>query len=351
METLDDYDYELPAELIAQAPSQVRSASRLLVMPRARDAAGLGDHAFSDLPELLRAGDLLVVNDTRVIRARLFGRKPGGGRVELLLERIQSDTEALVQARSNRPLRDGTVIGLTPAASAERTSRFEVEIIARQHSFYMVRARTAWAELLEQCGHLPLPPYIDRAPERRDEDRYQTVYAERPGAVAAPTAGLHFDAALLERLSGAGIAHMPLTLHVGAGTFQPVRGDLDSHRMHAERYAIDAELCARIESTRAGGGRIVAVGTTVVRALESAAQAWPAPGAPRPTAGDTELFIRPGFQFQVVDALITNFHLPRTTLMLLVSAFASRERVLDAYRHAVKARYRFFSYGDAMLIQ
>jgi S-adenosylmethionine:tRNA ribosyltransferase-isomerase len=344
---LDDYDFELPMELIAQAPTPVRSASRLLVLDRAHGRTS--DQQFAQLPNLLRAGDLLVVNDTRVINARMRGVKASGGSVEILLERQLSDDLALAQVRTNRPLRPGATVELFDANSATLAG-LVLSVVARHADLFELRASQPWELVLGTCGQLPLPPYIEREVGSADAERYQTVFAAAPGAVAAPTAGLHFDAAMLRALAAAGIEHQALTLHVGAGTFQPIRGDIASHKMHSERYQLDAALCAKIASTRAAGGRIVAVGTTVVRALESAALAMGPPYALGAHAGDTQLFIRPGFQFRIVDALITNFHLPRTTLLMLVSALSSRQLLLDGYRHAVRERYRFFSYGDAMLV-
>jgi len=332
-----DFSYELPAELIAQAPLPGRSASRLLACDGATGT--LRDLAFWDLPELLAPGDLLVLNDTRVLPARLRGTKPTGGAVEILLERLTGDRTFLAQARSSKGFRPGSTIELPGGARAEVTGRagdlFEMELDTAAEDYFTTH------------GEMPLPPYIGRPAGPADRERYQTVYAREPGAVAAPTAGLHFDAALFEALAARRVEVARLTLHVGAGTFQPVRvDDILEHRMHPERVRVDASVVDAVAATRVRGGRVVAVGTTVVRSLESAARS----GRLTPLEGETDLFIYPGFRFRVVDALITNFHLPESTLLMLVSAFAGRERVLEAYRHAVAARYRFFSYGDAMFV-
>jgi len=329
--SIDDFDYELPPELIAQHPSETRSGSRLLCP----SGQILADHRFADLPQLLSPGDLLVFNDTRVIKARLLGEKASGGRVEVLVERVLSEREALAQVRASKPPRVGSVLRLA--------GPLELEVLAREDEFYRLRFPGGVFELLERHGGVPLPPYIGHAPRSEDELRYQTVYARAPGAVAAPTAGLHFDEPLLAALEGRGVESAYVTLHVGAGTFQPVRVKrLAEHHMHGERYAIPRATVDAIAATRERGGKIVAVGTTTVRCLEAS-------GA---TAGsaETELFITPGFGFRVVDRLITNFHLPRSTLLVLVSAFAGTEAIRRAYRHAVDQRYRFYSYGDAMLI-
>jgi len=336
---LSDFRYELPPELIAQQPLAERSASRLLVADARRGL--LEDRVFRELPDLLAAGDLLVFNNTRVIPARLFGRKDSGGEVEILIERVLGPHEAQVQLRASKPPKVGRHIDLADGT--------RVRILARELDFWRVAFETdePLEEVLARIGHVPLPPYIDRADTAADRERYQTVYAEKPGAVAAPTAGLHFDVPLLERLDAMGVGRGFVTLHVGAGTFQPVRvDDPTRHQMHREWIEVDAALIERIAATRAAGGRVVAVGTTVVRALETCA----ASGEPRSYRGDTQIFIYPGHRFRMIDALITNFHLPESTLLMLVSAFAGREFVLGAYRHAVAQRYRFFSYGDAMLL-
>jgi S-adenosylmethionine:tRNA ribosyltransferase-isomerase len=333
-----DFAYELPAELIAQSPLAERAASRLLVLDAASGACV--DAQVRALPRLLRPGDLLVLNDTRVLPARLFGHKPSGGRVEILLERSLGGTEALVQLSASKPIRVGLQIATAGGA---------VEVIARAADLWHVRLPDAADEFFERWGSTPLPPYIHRPPAEADRERYQSIFAREPGAVAAPTASLHFDAALLQALTARAVKQTFVTLHVGAGTFQPVRtDDLAAHTMHAERVTVSAAACAAIAAARAAGGRVVAVGTTVVRALESAARAGA--GELAPWSGETRLFITPGFRFQVSDALLTNFHLPESTLLMLVCAFAGQEAVLGAYAHAVRARYRFFSYGDAMLL-
>jgi S-adenosylmethionine:tRNA ribosyltransferase-isomerase len=335
----DDFTYQLPPELIAQNPLAERSASRLLGLDAATGA--VRDGKFTDLPGLLRAGDLLVFNDTRVIPARVYGRKGSGGRVELLVERVLGGGRILALVRSSKSPKTGGVLQLDGGVEARIAGRqddlFEIELASGVDA-------VAW---LERVGHMPLPPYIERLDNDTDRERYQTVFADRPGAVAAPTAGLHFDRPLLERLAAAGIASARVTLHVGAGTFQPVRAErLADHRMHAEWLEVTAATCEAVATTRATGGRVVAVGTTAVRSLETAA----GDGTLRPFSGETRLFITPGYRFRAVDLLITNFHLPESTLLMLVCAFAGTEQVLAAYRHAVAARYRFFSYGDAMLI-
>lgn len=335
MLTLDDFDYLLPPACIAQAPLDERSASRLLVMT----GAALEDCQFVDLPNLLAPGDLLVMNDTRVLHARLFGQKATGGQVEVLVERVTADDEVLAQVRASKSLKPGGRLRLEDA--------FDAEVIGREGEFYRLHFPDNAIELIERHGRLPLPPYIERAAANADEERYQTVFARERGSVAAPTAGLHFDATLLERLrdKGIGIAHV--TLHVGAGTFQPVRvHDLSEHRMHREHYHVPQATVDAIAATRKRGGCIVAVGTTTLRTLESAA----AEGSLKVGAGETALFITPGFNFRVVDVLITNFHLPKSTLLMLVSAFGGLEAIRTAYRHAIDTGYRFFSYGDAMFI-
>ena len=295
---------------------------------------------FGDLPGLLAPGDLLVVNDTRVINARLHGVKDTGGAVEILVERIETDRVALCQARSSKPLRPGRIVNV---------SGWRLRVVEREGEFFRLEFPVAVGGFLEQFGETPLPPYIERAPERCDSRRYQTVYAARPGAVAAPTAGLHFSKCALARLAERGVEMSAITLHVGAGTFQPVRTeDVARHRMHAERYEIPPETAANVRACRQAGGRVVAVGTTVVRALETAAAAA---GGIRAGSGETSLFITPGYRFRAVDALFTNFHLPESTLLMLVCAFVGYDRVMSAYAQAVQARYRFFSYGDAMFCE
>ncbi len=334
---LSDFDYHLPEDLIAHQPAAQRSASRLLRVP---ERSPLQDRRFDELPELLAPGDLLVVNDTRVIKARLLGSKAdSGGRIEVMVERITGEHEALAQIRASKPPRAGTALRLGDSRA---------EVRSREGEFYRLRFDDPVLVALDRDGRLPLPPYITREPEAPDETRYQTVYAREAGAVAAPTAGLHFDAALFERLSARGVPRANVTLHVGAGTFQPVRHeDLSKHRMHTERYTIPPETVAAVAQARARGARVIAVGTTSLRALESRAAA---DGSLSAGSGETDLFITPGYPFRVVDALITNFHLPRSTLLMLVSAFAGVDRIREAYAHAIGNRYRFFSYGDAMLL-
>lgn len=334
-----DFDYELPPELIAQHPAERRSASRLLCL---EPDGSLADRQMTDFPGLLKAGDLLVFNDARVIPARLRGIKDSGGQVEVLIERVLDGTHALAQVRASKPPKPGSRLLL---AEQSMTARVE----GREGEFYRLGFETDDLQAdLEQHGELPLPPYIAHAPCGEDLERYQTVFARVPGAVAAPTAGLHFDEALLAAVAARGVETGFVTLHVGAGTFQPVRVEqLADHRMHAERVGVSEDLARRVNETRAGGGRVVAVGTTVVRALESAATA---DGRCHAFDGETRLFITPGYAFRTVDALLTNFHLPESTLLMLVCAFGGYQRVLAAYRHAVAQRYRFFSYGDAMFL-
>ena len=334
-----DFDYELPPERIAKHPLPDRSASRLLVLHRA--TGELDDRGIRDLPDLLAPGDLLVLNDTRVIPARLFGRKPTGGKVEVLMERLLSRKRVLAQLRFSRPPAPGSELILAEG--------LKVEMEGQDGRFWVLRFPddTDAADFLERHGEAPLPPYIDRAPRPEDRDRYQTVYASRPGAVAAPTAGLHFDEPLLSRFSERGIGRVFVTLHVGAGTFQPIESaDIRDHRIHSERLSVSAEVCAHIQRTRERGGRVVAVGTTSARALESAVRH----GRARPFEGETELYLYPGRSFAVTEGLVTNFHLPRSSLLVMVCAFAGRAATLRAYRHAVDHDYRFYSYGDAMLI-
>jgi len=335
--TLSDFDYALPPDLIAQAPADKRTSSRLLHV--AGDA--FADLHFRDLPELIAPGDLLVLNDTRVIRARLIGRKPTGGRVEALIERIVDRNEAWLQIKASHMPKIGSSIDFAGRATAT--------VVARDERLFRLRfdIDEPLLEWLERHGEVPLPPYITRQVGDDDARRYQTVYARYAGAVAAPTAGLHFDTSMLAALARRGVGTAFVTLHVGAGTFSPVESkDLSQHRMHAERFDVPATTAQAIAITRARGGRILAVGTTTLRALESAADA----GGVQPLTGETRLLIIPGFRFRVVDRLLTNFHLPKSTLLMLVSAFAGMETVRRAYRHAVAKRYRFFSYGDAMLI-
>jgi S-adenosylmethionine:tRNA ribosyltransferase-isomerase len=334
-----DFHYDLPRDLIAQFPAEPRSASRLLVVDAV--SGHLEDRRFVDLIELLRPGDLLVLNDTRVIPARLFASKESGGHVEVLIERVLDEQRALAQLRANKPARSGARLLFDETISAV--------IVERVDQFYTLHfnGTETLTNILQRLGHVPLPPYIERADEPRDRERYQTIYARRAGAVAAPTAGLHFDQPMLARLASAGVQVGFVTLHVGAGTFQPIRdSDIRQHHMHAERVDVSEQVCTQVAQARARGGRVVAVGTTVVRALETAARE----GQPTPFTGETRLYIYPGFRFQVVDVLLTNFHLPGSSLLVMVCAFAGRQCVLRAYHHAVAQRYRFFSFGDAMLV-
>jgi S-adenosylmethionine:tRNA ribosyltransferase-isomerase len=334
-----EFRFDLPKALIAQQPLPARSASRLLKLDR--ESGAIRDGRFTDLLDELHQGDLLVFNDTRVIPARLPGRKATGGRVEVLVERVEDDRRVLVQIRASKSPGERSLLLFDNGV--------EATVEARVGEFYTLAftGDQTVNEVLETQGHVPLPPYIERQDFGEDRERYQTVYARSPGAVAAPTAGLHFDGSLLNRLSQKGIVQACITLHVGAGTFQPLRvEDVSKHRMHPERVIVGEQVVAAIERCRAGGGRIVAVGTTSVRALESAG----ASGTPRPYSGETSLFITPGYRFRVVDALITNFHLPESTLLMLVCAFGGYGAVMNAYRHAVEAGYRFFSYGDSMYL-
>ncbi len=334
-----EFDYALPPELIAQHPATERTQSRLLHLDAPTGA--LADLRFADLPGLVAAPDVIVLNDTRVVKARLAGRRSTGGKVELFVERLVGENEALALIRSGHPPKPGSE--LTVGANVR------VEVLGREDDLYRVRFPDARVEdVLERDGAVPLPPYIVHPPGPEDAERYQTVYAERRGAVAAPTAGLHFDAPMLERLAAQGVRIARVTLHVGAGTFQPVRVDkIESHRMHRERYEVPQAAVDAIHAARAAGGRVLAVGTTALRALESAA----ADGELRACAGETELFVYPGYRFRVVDRLLTNFHLPRSSLLMLVAAFAGLDTIRRAYAHAITMRYRFFSYGDAMLIE
>jgi S-adenosylmethionine:tRNA ribosyltransferase-isomerase len=334
-----DFQFELPPALIAQAPLPQRSASRLLVLPAA--PAPVEDRSMTDLPALLEPGDLLVFNDTRVMPARLFGHKESGGRVEILIERVLGTHEAKAQLGVSKSPRAGTRLRLDDGTP--------VTVLDRDGEFYLLRFECTepLEKLLLRSGRLPLPPYIQRVPGADDAERYQTVFARELGAVAAPTAGLHFDETLLGALRERGVESGTITLHVGAGTFQPMRAEkLDEHVMHSEWLNVGAELCEKIAQTRARGRRVIAVGTTVVRALESS---W-RDGAVQPFAGETRIFIFPGRPVRSIDAMVTNFHLPESTLLMLVCAYAGRERTLAAYRHAVEQGYRFFSYGDAMLV-
>lgn len=334
-----DFHYELPPELIAQSPLAERSASRLLVVPNDQD--DFIDKTVRDLPEFLRSGDLLIFNDTRVIPARLYGQKESGGRVEILLERITSGHEVRAQIGASKSPKADSKITLDEGTV--------ITVLGREGEFYRLRFETTepLEKVLLRAGRMPLPPYIQRDADITDDVRYQTVFATQLGAVAAPTAGLHFDEDLLANIKAMGVEFGHITLHVGAGTFQPMRAEnILEHTMHREWLNVGAELCSQIAKTRARGGRVIAVGTTVVRALETAYR----DGEVKPYADDTQIFIFPGIKVKSVDAMITNFHLPESTLMMMVSAFSGRERILSAYQHAIEQRYRFFSYGDAMLL-
>ncbi len=337
---LADFDFTLPPELIAQHPAAERSASRLL---DGRGAAPV-DRVFRELPSLLDAGDLLVFNDTRVIKARLHGRKAdSGGAVEALVERVLPGDEVLMQLRASKSPRAGSVIRFADAFDAEVLGRAGAD-----NALFHLRLPSDPLALLDMHGHVPLPPYIRHGDDADDERRYQTVFADKPGAVAAPTAALHFDDAVLQKLAARGVQTAKVTLHVGAGTFQPVRAErIEEHHMHSEWFEVDGACVAAVRAAHERGGRVLAVGTTSVRSLESAARAG---GSLQAMRGETDIFITPGFEFRVVDALVTNFHLPKSTLMMLVSAFAGHAHVMALYRHAIETRYRFFSYGDAMLL-
>ena len=336
---IEDFDYKLPKKLIAFEPAQHRDSSRLLIV--SKSTGQLIDQRFADLLTWLRAGDLLVLNDTKVFPARMLGNKSSGGKVEILAERILSDGTVKAQLKSNRTPKIGSVILIEENLVAE--------ILDRQEEFFILQfnQQQPTLEIFEQYGHVPLPPYIEREDEAEDLERYQTVYAKHAGAVAAPTAGLHFTSDLLNNLTHQGVQTATITLHVGAGTFKPVKvQDPAQHIMHSEHATVSQSTCEKIKATKSQGGRVVAVGTTCARALESAAMQ----GELIPFSGETDIFIYPGFVFNVVDALITNFHLPRSTLLMLVSAFAGCANIKRAYQHAIQSRYRFYSYGDAMLI-
>ena len=330
---VSDFNYSLPDELIARHPTAERRGSRLL------DVGGeLTDRQFAELPSLLREGDLLVFNDTRVIPARLQGHKETGGRIEVLIERVESESTALAQVRASKTPKPGSRLLFGDA---------EAKVVSREGEFFSLAFSTPVMPLLERSGEVPLPPYLDRPAEPADDERYQTIYAKDPGAVAAPTAGLHFDSAMLDETRQLGVRHAWLTLHVGAGTFQALRKEnIEENRLHSERVEVDQSVCDAVTETRESGGRVVAVGTTSVRALECAS----AGGELQPFHGETDLFILPGYRFQSTDAMITNFHLPQSSLLMLVAAFAGTERILNAYRHAVREKYRFFSYGDSMFL-
>ena len=334
---LSDFDFELPEALIAREPAVTRSGSRLLEV----GPSDLVDRHFVDLPALLSPGDLIVFNDSRVLRARLRGNKSTGGSVEALVERILTPSEALAQLRMSKPAREGSGLSF---------GRARAEVLARRGEFWHLRFDGPVLEILDREGEMPLPPYIDRAARLTDDERYQTAYARHPGSVAAPTAGLHFDEPLLQALEQRGVQRAFVTLHVGAGTFQPVRvDDISQHRMHSELYHVPEATVQALGEARKRGGKVVAVGTTSLRTLEAAAGAGA--GEIAPGWGETDLFITPGYPFRVVDTLVTNFHLPRSTLLMLVSAFAGSERIRKAYAHAIERQYRFFSYGDAMLLK
>lgn len=340
---LSQFDYHLPPELIAQEPADKRTHSRLLHL----DAQStLHDLKFTNLPDLLMPGDLLVFNNTRVIKARLRGHKDSGGKIEVLVERITSPKTALAHIRASKSPKAGTALIIDDA--------FSIQVLGRQDELFELEFPERVLDILERHGSTPLPPYITHTASAEDEERYQTVYASEPGAVAAPTAGLHFDVPMLEELDQRGIQRAFVTLHVGAGTFQPVRvQNVDQHVMHSEHYVVPPETLSKVAAAKARGGRVVAIGTTSVRALESVAAGLNerAVGDTTPAEGDTRLFITPGYKFGLVDALVTNFHLPQSTLLMLVSALAGMEPIKQAYEHAVQSRYRFFSYGDAMFIE
>jgi len=331
---ISDFTYELPDELIAQYPAADRRGSRLLELDN-----GLTDRTFAELPDLLRAGDLLVFNDTRVIKARLAARKETGGKAEILIERVQGECAVLAHIKASKSPKPGGRLLLADDVVAEVTGR--------QGGLYTLAFSVAVLPFLEAHGEVPLPPYLGRDAETDDVQRYQTIYAKDPGAVAAPTAGLHFDDAMLEETLSKGVKHAWVTLHVGAGTFQSLREeDIRANRLHSERVEVSSECCAAVNATRQAGGRVIAIGTTSVRALECASTS----GAIRPFSGETDMFILPGYEFRSVDAMLTNFHLPESSLLMLVAAFCGKQRIIEAYEHAVREKYRFFSYGDAMFL-
>lgn len=344
MKRVSDYSFNLPEELIARYPKAERSASRLMVVNG--DTGDYQDQHFTDILAQINAGDLLVFNNTRVIPARMFGQKETGGKVEVLVERILDDERFLAHVKVSKTLKPGTKVRLEDQVDAEMITRHDALFELKIHSDKTV------LQVLESIGHMPLPPYIDRPDEDSDKERYQTVYGKVPGAVAAPTAGLHFDDTLLEAIKAKGAELAFVTLHVGAGTFQPVRVEnINDHIMHAEYVEVPEDVVSQIERTKANGGKVIAVGTTSVRSLESAAKiSLEKHGKLKAFYGDTDIFITPGFEFQVVDALITNFHLSESTLLMLVSAFSGYEHIMAAYQHAIEEQYRFFSYGDAMFL-
>lgn len=334
-----DFNYILPAHLIAQNPLENRTASRLLYMNK--QSGELSDRQFTDFIELCQPNDLLVFNNTKVIPARLFGHKQTGGKVEILIERLLDEHSAIAHVKASKAVKAGAII--------ELDSGFSCEVLGREQDLYRLRfnGEQPLLAILAQIGHIPLPPYITRADNQRDFSRYQTVFAQQEGAVAAPTAGLHFDEAMMAKIQAKGIAQVFVTLHVGSGTFQPVRVEnLAEHIMHQEYFAVSQPAVDAVQQTRAKGGRVIAIGTTAVRALESASQS----GDLQADFGDTDLFITPGYQFKSVDAMLTNFHLPESTLLMLVSAFAGYQNIMRAYQHAITQQYRFFSYGDAMFL-
>lgn len=330
---ISDFSYDLPDELIARYPATERRASRLLEVGK-----HLRDRGFAELPRLLRAGDLLVFNNTQVIPARLHGKKETGGRVEILIERVTGTTSALAHVRASKSPRVGTQLSVADTA---------VEVMGREGGLYHLKFASPVMELLDNVGEMPLPPYLERAAEETDTSRYQTVYARDPGAVAAPTAGLHFDEAMFDETRAMGVGHAYVTLHVGAGTFQALRQEqVAENKLHSEQVAVNQSVCDAVAETRANGGRVIAVGTTSVRALESASSS----GTLQSFKGETDMFIVPGYRFKSVDAMLTNFHLPESSLLMLVAAFSGKRRIMRAYQHAVQEKYRFFSYGDAMFL-
>ena len=339
----DDFYFDLPDELIAQQPCEQRSASRLLHLARGPEGGSLQHLQFSDLPDLIQPEDLLVFNDTRVIPARLYGQKATGGKIEVLIERLVDENHCLAHVRASKTPKINSLLHIG------NTGEYTLKVDARQNDLFVLSSsgETGLTDIMQQAGHMPLPPYITRADEDVDFERYQTVYSKNPGAVAAPTAGLHFDELILEKLKEKGVQSTYVTLHVGAGTFQPVRAEnIEDHHMHSEYLEVSQATVDACRQARERGGRIIAVGTTAVRSLETAS----ASGSLEPYSGETDIFIYPGYQFRSVDAMVTNFHLSESTLLMLVSAFAGRETVIDAYRQAIENRYRFFSYGDAMFI-
>ena len=341
-----EFHYQLPQQLIAQKPSDIRSHSRLLHY--SRQDQSIRHRQFGDILELIRPGDLLVFNNTRVIPARMYGHKESGGKVEILIERLTSETRCLAHVRASKTPKPGNKIHLSNPEQPE-SPQFTVEVEGREGDLFILSAEsgTNMATIMEAIGHMPLPPYISREDTVEDFSRYQTVYADSPGAVAAPTAGLHFDDALLEKIAKKGVDSAFVTLHVGAGTFQPVRSEqIEDHDMHFEYLEVSQETVDKCRETRENGGRIIAVGTTTVRSLETASQS----GQLQAYAGETDIFIYPGYQFKSIDALITNFHLPESTLLMLISAFAGKDEMMSCYSEAVAEEYRFFSYGDAMFI-